>query len=255
VSLALRPAGAEPVPPQAVAGVWDLLPDELRAVFLESRGPVASEFVAVIRLTAPAQTPAVIELAPPADAVTPVDAITSVDAATPVVAEPAAAPAAAAPAEEIAPIAPPSWRAELRLYAPSAPPVVPARGVFEAATPDALADALVDQIVFHQLARFQVAAGAANAQRVTVLGVRNARDLGAVLARLEGVEVVDDVRLTEAVGERLEFLVQTSAPRDQLKALLTTDGRFASEDESGLAPVEGAAVTPNSGLRLRWTGA
>lgn len=255
VSLALRPAGAEPVPPQAVAGVWDLLPDELRAVFLESRGPVASEFVAVIRLTAPAQTPAVIEVAPPADAVTPVDATTPADAATPVGAEPAAATVAAAPVEEIAPIAPPSWRAELLLYAPSAPPVVPARGVFEAATPDALADALVDQIVFHQLARFQVAAGAANAQRVTVLGVRNARDLGAVLARLEGVEVVDDVRLTEAVGERLEFLVQTSAPRDQLKALLTTDGRFASEDESGLAPVEGAAVTPNSGLRLRWTGA
>lgn len=253
VSLSLRPAGAEPVLPQAVAGIWDLPPDELRALFLEPSDGAASEFVAVIRLSAPAQEPTVTAVAPPGDGAAPVNA------ATPVVAEPGAAPAvpaaaAAAPVEEIAPIEPSSWRAELLLYAPAAPPVVPARGVFEAATPDALADILVDQIVFHQLARFQVAAGAANAQRVTVLGVRNARDLGAVLARLEGVEVVDDVRLTEAVGERLEFLIQTSAPRDQLKALLTTDGRFASEDEPDPSSAEGAALSSNSGLRLRWTG-
>jgi hypothetical protein len=258
VSLALRPAGSEPVLPHAVAGLWDLAPDELTALFKAPDVPAASPFVAVIRLSAPEQAPpesvAVLEgvLTTPVDVALPVGAVMVSNTVSLAAAEPALAPTPTAePAPAPAPIEPSSWRAELLLYAPGAPP---ARGVLEAATPEDLASALVDQIVVHQLARFQVAAGDANAHRVTVLGVASAGDLGAVLARLEGIEVVDDVRLTEAVGDRLEFRVQTSAPRDQLQALLLTDGRFVSAEEAAPASGASAAVTSAAGLRLRWSG-
>ncbi|MGA1370436.1 MAG: DUF2066 domain-containing protein [Pseudomonadales bacterium] len=241
VALALRPSGAASLAPIAVTGLWDLPPDELRALFLAPATPgpgvtestdawqAAHEFVGVIRIESlDAEAPTRAELIVYAPPRTDLDAVPA----------PNQDIEAQGASSSLAQVTAPTTVAETAAQ-------MPVRGSFEAATAEALADRLVDQLVVHQLMRFQVVAGAANAQRLTVLGVRHARDLGAVLARLSGIEVVEDVRLTEAEGERLEFLIVTSAPQEQLSALLSTDGRFESVDSAARAP---------DGLRLRWTG-
>ena len=123
----------------------------------------------------------------------------------------------------------------------------------------ALASAAVDRLVAHLLPRFQVAPGTEGMLSLQVTGIRSVADYASVLRRLAAVEVIDDVRVAGAAGDRIDFRVTTGAQVTQLAAVLGTDGRLRPlEPAAGVAsggaamPAEAPAPTPD--LVLEWQG-
>ncbi|MFM8354590.1 MAG: DUF2066 domain-containing protein [Gammaproteobacteria bacterium] len=114
----------------------------------------------------------------------------------------------------------------------------------------ALATAAVDRLVAHLLTRFQVAPGTQGTLSVQVAGIRSVADYAEVLRRLAAVEVIDDVRVAGAAGNRVEFRITTGALVAQLAAVLGTDGRLRPPETPDQVPEAG----PVPDLALEWQG-
>jgi hypothetical protein len=122
----------------------------------------------------------------------------------------------------------------------------PASVVFEArrATPEILAAAVIDGLVDHLLARYQVQAGSSQVLAVAVDGIRDARAYAQVLALFGDVEVIDDVAVVGAAGDRIRFALTTIAALEQVATLVTAGGRLV-RDATFPAPV--VATAPATG--------
>jgi hypothetical protein len=128
-----------------------------------------------------------------------------------------------------------------------AEPPVPA--VFEArgATPEILAAAVVDGLVDHLLARYQVQAGSSQVLTVAVDGIRDARAYAQVLGLFGDVEVIDDVAVVGAAGDRIRFALTTIAALEQVVTLVTADGRLV-RDSAFPSPVVATVPATESPL-------
>jgi hypothetical protein len=108
---------------------------------------------------------------------------------------------------------------------PPAPVVFEARG----ATPEILAAVVVDGLVDHLLARYQVQAGSSQVLTVAVDGIGDARAYAQVLGLFGDVEVIDDVAVVGAAGDRIRFALTTIAALEQVATLVTADGRLVRD--------------------------
>jgi hypothetical protein len=127
--------------------------------------------------------------------------------------------------------------------------------VFEAhaATAEQLGALVVDGLVDRVLGRYQVQAGASRAVTVAVAGLDTARAYARALAVFGGVEVIDDVAVVGAAGDRVRFALTTMAALEQLRTLVTASGELVAEpaEPSQAQPPAGAQAS-DADLVLRW---
>jgi hypothetical protein len=133
-----------------------------------------------------------------------------------------------------------------------------------ATTPEQLSALVVDGLVDHLLGRYQVRAGDSRAVTVAVTGLETARAYARTLALFSGVEVIDDVAVVGAEGDRVRFALKTMAALEQLRTLVTASGELVADapqtirlQASGGAQINAqtGAVQPAAGdadLVLHW---
>jgi hypothetical protein len=138
---------------------------------------------------------------------------------------------------------------------PAAPVVFEAR----AATPEQLSALVVDGLVERLLGRYQVQAGDSRAVTVAVAGIASARAYARALAVFGGVEVIDDVAVLGADGDRVRFALTTMAALEQLRTLVTATGELVADpvqttpaQTAANAQATAQAPTGDADLVLRW---